>query len=121
MDRHQSVCVDGELSEPVLMKYSTLQGSVLGPKHNVMYTKPLGDVILTHGLQHQFYADYIELYLLFNQKDDVAQTEALTHSEIRLKDMEFWMHQNMLELNADKTEVTAFSSNVTPKVRKPSQ
>ena len=31
-DRCQTVCIDGEQSNPVIMKYSVPQGSVLGPK-----------------------------------------------------------------------------------------
>ena len=45
------------LSENVLMECSIPQGSVLGPKNYVMYTKPLGDVIRTHELPHHFYDD----------------------------------------------------------------
>ena len=109
-DRYQSVCVDGELSEPVLMGCSVPQGSVLGPKHYVMYTKPLGDVIRKHGLHHHFYADDTQLYISFKSKDDVAQTEALSRIESCLKDIESWMHHNMLKLNADKTKVMLFYS-----------
>ena len=109
-DRYQTVCVDGELSEPVLMECSVPQGSVLGPKNYVMYTKPLGDVIRTHGLCYHFYADDTQLYLSFKSKDDVAQSEALTRIESCLKDIESWMHHNMLKLNTDKTEVMLFSS-----------
>ena len=105
-DRYQTVCVDAELSEPVLMEYNVPQGSVLGPKHYVMYTKPLGDVIRTHGLPHHFYADDTQ----FKPKDDVAQSEALTRIENCLKDIEMGMHQNMLKLNADKAEVMLFYS-----------
>ena len=109
-DRYQTVCVGDELSEPVLMENSVPQGCVLGPKNYIMYTKPLGDIIRTHGLHHHFYADDTQLYLSFKPKDDVAQCEALTRIENCLKYIESWMHQNMLKLNADKTEVMLFSS-----------
>ena len=75
------------------MEYSIPQRSVLSPKHYVLYTKPLGDVIQTHRLQHHFYADDTQLYLSFKPKDDVAQ--ALTLIENWLKDVESWTHQNM--------------------------
>ena len=110
-DRYQTVCVGDELSEPVLMEYSVPHGSVLGPTNYIMYTKPLGDIIRTHGLHHHFYADDTQLYLSFKPKDDVAQCEALTRIEnCLMKDIESCMHQNMLKLNADKTEVMLFSS-----------
>ena len=67
-EHFQTVSVEGELSLPVLMEYSVPQGSVLGPKIYGLYTKPLGDVIRRHGLQHHFYADDTQLYLSFKPK-----------------------------------------------------
>ena len=109
-DRYQTVCVDGELSTPVLMEYSVPQGSVLGPKNYVMYTKPLADIIRRHGLQYHFYADDTQLYVSFKPGDTMIQHEAVSRIESCLKDIEAWMHTNMLKLNADKTEVMLFSS-----------
>ena len=40
-DRFQTICVDCELSLPVLMEHSVPRGSVLGPKHYVLYPKSL--------------------------------------------------------------------------------
>ena len=42
--RYQTVCIDGELSEPVLMQCSELQGSVFGSKNYTMYTKHVRDL-----------------------------------------------------------------------------
>ena len=55
-NRYQSVSVNGELSKQVLLQYGVPQGSVLGPKKYVMYTKPLGDIIRQHEVDHHFYA-----------------------------------------------------------------
>jgi len=63
-ERFQIVSVEGELSLPVFMKYNVPQGSFLGPKNYVLYTKPLGDVIRRHRLQHHFYTDDTQLYSL---------------------------------------------------------
>ena len=60
------------------MEYNVPQGSVLGPKIYVLYAKPLGDVIRHHGLQHHLYANDTQVYLSFNPKDAIIQTEALT-------------------------------------------
>ena len=49
-DRFQTVCVNGQLSTPVHMTYSVPQGSVLGPKNYIMYTKPVGNICRRHGL-----------------------------------------------------------------------
>ena len=104
----QTVSVEGELSLPVLMEYSVPQGSVLGLKNYVLYTKPLGDVIRRHGLQHQFYVDDTKLYLSFKPKDDVIHAEALTRIENCLIKIEAWMQQSMLKLNNEKNRGHAF-------------
>ena len=109
-DRYQTVCIDGELSTPVLMNFSVPQGSVLGPKNYVMYTKPVGEICRKHGLNHHFYADDSQLYLSFDPVDNTSQTSILQRVESCLNDIVSWMNQNMLKLNADKTELILFSS-----------
>ena len=109
-DRFQTVCIDGELSNPVLMSYSVPQGSVLGPKNYIMYTKPVGAICRKHGLLHHFYADDSQLYMSFKPTETVSQQETLHRVSSCLSDIVAWMHANMLKLNADKTEVIVFSS-----------
>ena len=92
------------------MRYSVPQGSVLGPKSYIMYTKPVGAICRTHGLDHHFYADDSQLYLSFKPSDSANQSDALSRIEACLKDIVCWMHNNMLKLNTDKTEVILFSS-----------
>jgi hypothetical protein len=111
-DRYQTVCIDGQLSEAVHMTYSVPQGSVLGPKNYVMYTKPVGSICRSHGIFHHFYADDSQLYLAFKPKDNAGATEALSRIESCLSDIVSWMHTNMLKLNTDKTEVIVFSSKL---------
>jgi len=82
-ERFQTVCVDGELSEPVLMKYSVAQGSVLGPKFFIMYTKPVGDICRAHGLIHHFCADDSQIYIAFKPMDSVSQS-------LRMKPLNAW-------------------------------
>ena len=109
-DRFQTVCIDGQLSDPVQMTYSVPQGSVLGPKNYIMYTKPVGSICRNHALGHHFYADDSQLYLTFKPNDEVNVVEALCRVESCLTDIVSWMHNNMLKLNTDKTEVIVFSS-----------
>jgi len=109
-DRYQTVCIDGELSKPVLMKYSVPQGSVLGPKNYVMYTKPVGAICRNHGLSHHFYADDSQLYLSFEPVDNTSKDVVVQRVEACLNDIVSWMHLNMLKLNADKTELILFCS-----------
>ena len=104
------MCIDGKVSNPVLMNFSVPQGSVLGPKFYTMYTKPIGAICRTHGLKHHFYADDSQLYLSFKPTDNAAQDETIDRVEKCLKDIVSWMHINMLKLNTDKTEVIIFSN-----------
>jgi hypothetical protein len=109
-NRSQVVVIENELSDPVTLKFGVPQGSVLGPKFYTMYTRPLGDLICKYGLKYHFYADDTQLYVSFNTRDNTAELEALRCVETCLKDIENWMHQNMLKLNTDKTEVMLFTS-----------
>ena len=109
-DRYQTVMINGELSKPVQLKHGVPQGSVLGPKLYVMYTKPLGNLIRRHQLDHHFYADDTQLYLAFKPSDSISQLDALTRMESCLADIESWMTKNMLKLNSAKTEVMLFAS-----------
>ena len=92
------------------MKYSVPQGSVLGPKNYIMYTKPVGDICRRHGLLHHFYADDSQLYISFKPTEALCVSEALHRIEGCLADIVSWMHSNMLKLNEDKTEVILFTS-----------
>ena len=56
-DRYQTVCIDGEVSKSVLMKYSVPQGTVLGVQNCIMYINPVGEACRTHCLKHNVYAD----------------------------------------------------------------
>ena len=114
-ERFQTVSVNGEQSQPVLMKYSVPQGSVLGPKYFTMYTKPVGAICRSHGLLHHFYADDSQVYISFKPIDTVSQTEALHRIENCLTDIIVWMNTNMLKLNTDKTEVMLFTSKANAK------
>jgi len=107
-DRYQTVCIDGELSKPVLMTYSVPQGSVLGPKNYSLYTKPVGAICRKHNLQHHFYADDSQLYMSFKPKDSVSREDALQRIEACVTDIVLWMNNNLLKINADKTEVIIF-------------
>jgi len=112
-ERFQTVSVVGELLLPVLMEYSVPQGSVLGPKNYVLYTKALGYVIRRHGLQQHIYADDTQLYLSFNSKDDVIQAETLTRIENCLIEIEALMHQSMLKLNNEKKKSCFLHQNIS--------
>jgi len=74
-DLFQTACVDGEQSLPALMEYGLPQVSVLGLKNYVLHTKPLGDVIWRHALEHHLYADETQLCLSFKPKDAMMRID----------------------------------------------
>ena len=81
------------------------QGSVLGPVLFTLYTAPLEDIIIRHGLNCVMYADDSELYLTCEgDRVPTSVIESCT-SEVRQ-----WMRDNMLCLNDGKTEIVHFSS-----------
>ena len=57
---------------------------------------------------------------IFPVKEAKLPEQALSRIESCLKDIQFWIHHNMLKLNADKTEVMLFSSRHNSKNSKPS-
>ena len=63
---------------------------MLGPKLYSLYTKPLADVLRHHQLDMHFYA--------------------VTRLNTCICDIRNWLANNMLKLNADKTEVILFPS-----------
>ena len=101
-NRFQSVIVDGLLSEASSLLYGVPQGSVLGPILFTLYSQPLSDIISSHDLQYQKYADDTEISS--SSKPDNF-TEALDSLATCTEDVSRWMSQNKLKINTDKTEV----------------
>jgi hypothetical protein len=109
-DRFQTVCINGELSDPVEMKYSVPQGSVLGPKNYVMYTKPVDLICRKHQLHNHFYVTDSQLYMAFKLKDNSSQIKTFQQIEACLNEIVSWMNTNLLKLNAEKNRVNCIRS-----------
>jgi exonuclease III len=107
-DRFQCIIINDKTSQPSPLQFGVPQGSVLGPKLYIMFTKPLGNLIRSHGLQYHMYADDTQVYITF-KKDSSDQEHAINKLEDCLNSIKAWMDENMLKLNSDKTEVVLFS------------
>ena len=105
-DRRQYVSINGVHSDTVHMDFGVPQGSVLGSILFSLYIKSLSEVITRHGLS---YADDTQIYLVF-QPDSVWSPNII---ELCLADIKRWMTNNMLQLNANKTEVI-YSNRTMP-------
>ena len=111
-DRFQTGCIDGELSKPVHMTYSVPQGSVLGPKFYVMYTKPVGAICRKHRINAHFYADDSQLYMSFKPTNPATIEDTINQvTDYCLNDITHWMNTNMLKLNSEKNELIVFTSD----------
>ena len=86
--------IDGELSKPVLKKFSVPQGYVMGPKFYTMHIKPVGSIC--------------KPILSFKPTDNVAHIDTLRRVDNCLNDIVAWMHDNMLKLNTNKRSYCLF-------------
>ena len=82
------------MSDPRPVYCGVPQGSVLGAVLLCMYTTPLEDIVLCHGVQYMLYADDIHQYITCDcdmvLTDTIKECVTMTHN---------WMRTNMLTLN----------------------
>jgi hypothetical protein len=112
-NRFQTVIVNNQKSQAVLLEYGVPQGSVLGPKLYSLYTKPLADCLEECGGKHHFYADDSQLFRFFLAKSVMSLVQAVQDTEDSVKLAQDWMLSNKLKCNPDKTELLV----ITPKNR----
>ena len=106
LDRSQFVSINGLSSSPSPLLFGVPQGSVLGPVLFVLYTTPLSDLISTHPVSHQLFADDTQLQKSGTPAD--AQT-IISELQACTTDIKSWMNDNQLKLNDEKTEALLFS------------
>ena len=109
-NRTQTVLVNGCKSPARELKFGVPQGSVLGPILFVLYTQPLSAIINHHSLIHHSFSDDNQLYVSahLNQLQEI-----ICSSQSCISDVKAWMHNNKLQLNADKTEMIFIASKHT--------
>jgi len=104
--RTQTISFNGHVSSHAFdVKYGVPQGTVLGPLLFTLYSSPVADIIISHGIDFMLYSDDTQLYMTCKVGNDArAKIEAC------VDDIRDWMRENYLVLNDNKTELMVFES-----------
>ena len=111
LDRNQSIVVNNSASSPSPLMFGVPQCSVLGPVLFVLYTNPLSDIIASHSVNQQLFADDTQL-----QKSTPPNDEQSLARDLPLctDDIKSWVCSSQLKLDEDKTEAILFSTLSLP-------
>jgi len=96
--------INQSLSEPFNLECGVPQGSCLGPLLFTLYTSKLFEIIKYHLPLIHCYADDSQVYISFSPNDRAEQLAVVRNMEDCTRDIQFWMLNNDLKLNNDKTE-----------------
>ena len=86
------------------------QGSILAPSLFSLYMLPLGTILRRHRVSFHCYADDTQIYVPIKINDSSALSSLLGC----LDGVKFWLDQNFLFLNENKTEIIVFGSTANP-------
>ena len=83
------------------LHYGVPQGSVLGPILFVLYIQPISKLVKQHAFSVHMFADDIQIKTSILHQH-VHST--ILSVEICISDVKYWMIENKLQLNDEKTE-----------------
>ena len=106
--RRQSVAIANRISSTKELHYGVPQGSVLGPISFVLYIQPLSSLIKRHSLSVHLFADDIPIETSILPQNVHG---AISSVEICISDVKYWMIENKLRLNYEKTECLLIRPN----------
>ena len=107
------VHIKDNYSEYTKLNFGVPQGSVLGPLLFSYYTKPIRAIAAKYNLKIHLYADDTRLYVSFRFSSYTEAIAALCRVEACINEIQTWMKNNKLQLNADKTEYLIALSKIT--------
>ena len=92
-DRQQIISVNSFQYEPAVLQFGVLQGSVLGPILFVLCIQPLSQILQSHCMKHQHFADDSQLRRS-SQPSDIDQTVLSVQDCV--SDIKDWITDNKL-------------------------
>ena len=102
MDRTARVKIGSTESAPEKIEFGVPQGSILGPLLFILYTRDLERIAKMYDLSLHMYADDSQLYVSFAPNNYELVMKKVQQC---VEHIQVWMTQNLLKLNADKTEI----------------
>ena len=109
--RAQRIMMNESLSKPFKLECGVPQGSCLGPLLFTLYTSELFEIIKYHLPMIHCYAYDSQVYISFSPNDRAEQLAVVRNMEDCIRDIRFWMLNNDLKFNDDKTEFLIIGSS----------
>ena len=92
----------------IILHYCVPQGSVLGPILFVLYIQPLSNLIKRHSLSVHLFADDIQIETSILPQHVHGTISSV---EICISNVKYWMIENKLQLNDEKTKCILIRPN----------
>ena len=107
----QRIMINESLSKPYKLECGVPLSSCLGPLLFTLYTSELFEIIKYHLPMIHCYADDSQVYISFSPNDRAEQLAVVRNMEDCIRDIRFWMLNNDLKFNDDKTEFLIIGSS----------